>query len=110
MNYTPVTGWFYRSADDRTASWTGVDFLFSFLIENASVGPFGSMCSVNQVCIGDVIQLGSSEGEYYHSLFVMKISPEIRIAAHTGDALNRSLRSYTYDSIRCIHIEGVRTW
>jgi hypothetical protein len=24
MNYTPETGWFYRSASDRTASWTGV--------------------------------------------------------------------------------------
>ena len=25
MNYTPVFGWFYKSANDRTASWTGVE-------------------------------------------------------------------------------------
>ncbi|MDE6790670.1 MAG: amidase domain-containing protein, partial [Clostridia bacterium] len=23
MNYTPVFGWYYISADNRTASWTG---------------------------------------------------------------------------------------
>ena len=24
MNFTPLYGWFYRGADDRTPSWTGV--------------------------------------------------------------------------------------
>jgi len=28
MNFTPIFGWFYRSASDRTASWTGVEFLY----------------------------------------------------------------------------------
>ena len=30
MNHTPVTGWFYRNANDRTASWTGVEFFIIF--------------------------------------------------------------------------------
>ena len=24
MNYTPVMGWYYKSVNDRTPSWTGV--------------------------------------------------------------------------------------
>jgi len=31
MNYTSVVGWYYRSASDRSASWTGVEYLFKFL-------------------------------------------------------------------------------
>ena len=30
MNFTPVFGWFYKSSSDRTASWTGVEFLYNF--------------------------------------------------------------------------------
>ena len=30
MNYTPVTGWFYRSASDRTAAWTGVEYHYFY--------------------------------------------------------------------------------
>ena len=38
MNFTPVTGWFYRSADDRTASWTGVEYLYRFLLGHCGGG------------------------------------------------------------------------
>ena len=110
MNYTPELGWFYRSANDRTPSWTGVEFLYGFLTENVSVGPFGAVCRLAQVQPGDVIQLGNGEGAYYHSLFVVQGYPDIRIAAHSGDALDRPLSSYVYNAIRCIHIQGVRTW
>ena len=40
MNYTPVTGWYYNSSSDRTASWTGVTYLYNFLVGNKSVGPY----------------------------------------------------------------------
>ena len=30
MNYTPTFGWYYRSLDDRSPSWTGVEFFFNF--------------------------------------------------------------------------------
>ena len=32
MNYTPVTGWYYVSPNNRSASWTGVEFFANFLI------------------------------------------------------------------------------
>ena len=110
MNYTPECGWFYRSANDRTPSWTGVEYLYRFLTENESVGPYGTVCNLEQVQIGDVIQLGNEDGAYYHSLFVTQGGPHIQIAAHSGDALNRPLERYTYAAVRCIHIKGVRVW
>jgi hypothetical protein len=27
MNYTPVYGWYFNSLSDRTASWSGVEYL-----------------------------------------------------------------------------------
>ena len=30
MNYTPELGWYYISSSDRTAAWTGVNFLYNF--------------------------------------------------------------------------------
>ena len=110
MNYTPHTGWFYRSSNDRTPSWSGVDFLYGFLTENRSVGPYGHLVDLPQVRQGDVIQLGSGNGNYYHSLLVMTEYPNITVAAHTFDALYRPLNDYGYNEIRCIHISGVRGW
>ena len=110
MNYTPNTGWFYRTPDDRTPSWTGVDFLYEFLVGNQSVGPYGHLVDFIQLRKGDVVQLGSVEGDFYHSLFVLTEYPNITVAAHTGDALYRPLNSYVYDQIRCIHISHARIW
>lgn len=42
MNYTPVKGWYYNSGRDRTPSWTGVEFLYNFLVGNQSVGPYAA--------------------------------------------------------------------
>ena len=110
MNYIPETGWFYRNANDRTASWTGVDYLFDFLTQNRSVGPFGYVCGIEDVQLGDVIQLGDSSYNFYHSLLVVNPYPQIRVCAHSQDALNRLLSSYVFENMRCIHIEGARVW
>ena len=109
MNYTPEYGWFYRSADDRTASWTGVEYLYAFLTENRSVGPYGVLTDFTQLQKGDVIQLGDDRA-FYHSLFVLHGYPNITVAAHSGDVLNRHLSSYVYERSRCIHIAGFRSW
>lgn len=110
MNYTPDVGWFYRSPDDRAAAWTGVDYLYRFLLQNQSVGPYGIEVPLRAVFPGDIIQLGNENGEYYHTLLVMSAAPHITVSAHSMDALNRSLASYQYGRIRCVHIVGVRNW
>ena len=110
MNYTPVFGWFYRSSYDRTASWTGVEYLYNFLISNESVGPFGREVGLSDVLPGDIVQLGDESGRFYHSPVIVSLFPTILVAAHSDDALNRPLFSYEYYYLRFIHIDGVRKW
>ncbi len=109
MNFTAVTGWFYRSSSDRTASWTGVDYLYRFLVNNRSVGPFGHTVLEAHAEVGDIVQLGNATG-FYHSPVITAVSPTILVAAHTFDALDRPLSSYIYETARFIHIDGVRSW
>lgn len=110
MNYTPVMGWYYRSSYDRTPSWSGVDYLFNFLTKNKSVGPYAHVVSQEEARPGDIVQLGTADGRFYHSPVITDISPTIMIAAHTDDSLNRPLSSYIYDQARFIHIDGIRVW
>lgn len=110
MNYTPTFGWFYRSSYDRSPSWSGVNYLYNFLINNKSVGPYAREVSPSEVMQGDIVQLGTADGHFYHSPVITSVSPEILVAAHTFDALDRPLSTYVYDQARFLHIEGVRTW
>lgn len=113
MNYTPVTGWYYRSSSDRTASWTGVQFLYNFLVGNRGAGPQGTPVSIFEAQPGDVLQLGDGSGRFYHSPVIVSVgSPadptNVLVAAHTNDADNRPLSTYRYGAVRFIHIAGVQ--
>ncbi|MDD6188947.1 MAG: amidase domain-containing protein [Clostridiales bacterium] len=110
MNFTPVMGWYYRSAADRTASWSGVEYLYEFLVNNKSVGPYGHVVARREARQGDIVQLGRRSGDFYHTPVITAVTPEILVAAHTYDALDRPLSSYDYDVVRFIHIDGVRGW
>lgn len=59
MNYTDTFGWYYRSSRDRSPSWTGVPYLYNFLISNKSVGPYAVQTDAQQVLPGDLVQLGT---------------------------------------------------
>ena len=109
MNYAPIYGWYYLSINRRSASWTGVDFFYNFMTSNTDVGPFGKEVDISLVEPGDLIQLKNSEGRFYHTLVVVRSEEnEIYICANSNDALERPLSSYEYESLRVIHIEGVR--
>lgn len=110
MNYTPVMGWYYRSSSDRSASWTGVNYLYNFLVNNKSVGPYAYVVTREEAMPGDIVQLGTGDGHFYHSPVITAVSPTILVAAHTFDALDRPLDSYVYDVARFLHIDGVRVW
>lgn len=110
MNYTPVTGWYYRSLNDRAAAWTGVEYLYNFLTTNEFVGPFAREVIREEAMPGDVIQLGKADGDFYHTLIITQVKPEILVAAHSYDALNRPLATYDFEVARFLHVEGVRTW
>lgn len=110
MNFTPITGWYYRSLSDRSASWTGVEYFCHFMLNNKSVGPYARLAVQREVQPGDIVQLGSRAGEYYHTLIITALAPRLLVTAHTFDALDRPLSSYNYETSRFLHIEGVRTW
>jgi len=109
MNYTPTYGWYYRSANDRSPSWTGVEYLYDFLVSNEGVGPYAREVSRSEAQPGDIVQLGRN-GDWYHTLVIVATSPTILVCAHTYDALDRPLYTYNYETARFVHIEGVRTW
>ncbi len=110
MNYP---AWYYYSLNDRSPSWTGVEFLYDFLIKNRGVGPRGEERGIEDISRGDIIQLDfEGEGRFSHTLVVVKadypITPAgILIAAHTNDSLNRPLDSYSFRKARFIHIKDV---
>ena len=109
MNFTPTFGWFYRSLNDRAPAWTGVEYLYNFLVGNEGVGPFAEKVGLESLEIGDIVQLGTGAGDFYHSPVVVDIQGgRIFIAAHSYDAYMRPLSSYNYYQARGIHILGVR--
>lgn len=112
MNYTPVYGWFYITANNRTPSWTGVDELYTFLVNNKGPGPQGEVVPLSSIQLGDIVQLKFNTNERFdHSPVVIdpgKGTPDtVLIAAHSRDSSCRPISSYTYYGIRPIHIFSV---
>ena len=109
MNETPTFGWYYKSLDDRSPSWTGVEYFYNFMVNNRGVGPFGEESTADRIEVGDVIQLGREGEGYYHSLLVVGFEgEEILVATQTDDVFRRPLSTYIYDFARFIKILGVR--
>ena len=109
MNFTPIFGWYYLSDTERTASWAGVQFFYNFITQNKGPGPFGREAEESELLVGDVVQLFNSEMGYYHTLLVVGFADGVPlVAAQSDDAFERPLNTYTYESARYIHIEGVR--
>lgn len=109
MNFTPELGWYYKSVNDRAPAWTGVEYLYNFLINNKGVGPFAEERGLDGLEVGDIVQLGTATGDFYHSPVVVRAEGGmIFVAAHTIDAYMRPLSSYGYARVRGIHILGVR--
>lgn len=110
MNYKPTLGWYYINANDKAPAWSGVAYLYNFLTGNKGVGPYGVLVDLNHVEIGDIIQLGNVNG-FYHSLVVVGVSSyDVFVATHTYDSFMRSLKTYYYEKLRCIHILGARKY
>lgn len=112
MNYTPIKGWYYRSGYDKSPSWSGVEFLYNFLVGNKGIGPTGKIVSQDKLQVGDIAQLSFDGINFEHSLFIIDIknvndTNKIFIATHTYDALHKSIGEYIFSKIRFIHITDV---
>ena len=114
MNYSKWTGWYYNSVNDRAPAWTGVDYLYDFLINNKSRGPVGKDVTLEELEIGDIVQLNfEDDDKFNHSLIVTNIvepvnEDNIFISTHTYDRFDYPLSNYIYKDIRYIHILGYR--
>lgn len=112
MNYTPVYGWFYISTNNRTPSWTGVNELYRFLVNNTGPGPQGRVVSLSEIEAGDIIQLRFTYADRFdHSPVVVDVgerTPDtILLAAHSKDCDCRQLSTYNYTALRPLHIYNV---
>lgn len=115
MNYTSVYGWYYVNSYNRTASWTGVNYLYDFLVNNNDAGPFAEVVDASRAEPGDLAQVSFSDSRSFdHSPVIVKAgSPsdwnDILVAAHTFDADYYKLMDFEPAYIRYLHILGVRT-
>lgn len=113
MNYSKY-GWYYKNGNDKSASWSGVEYLHKFLVNNNKVGPYGRDARIEELEKGDIIQLSFDGVTFGHTLVITEIKvvnnmKQILVATHTEDSYNRNLLTYRYKKLRGIKIEGVRT-
>lgn len=113
MNYTKDFGWYYINGNNKSPSWSGVEFLYHFLINNRGVGPFGHEIEKEEIKIGDIVQLSFDGDKFVHSLLVVGIDNKlklsgIKVSSHTWDSFNKDITEYIFQKIRFIHIDGVR--
>jgi hypothetical protein len=113
MNGTKITGWYYYGSHSRTASWTGVPYLYNFLTGNAGTGPYAKEVSVFEIQPGDIVQLSFDGTVFRHSLFVVETGKipslsNIKIATHTFDRDYYPLQNYIFKKYRCLNILGFR--
>lgn len=114
MNLTPIFGWYYFHLNSRTPSWTGVNFLYEFLINNHGDGPFAEEVDETEVEPGDLVQLAfKKESTFNHTPVIVSSGmpakiENIKVAAHTEDKDEYPLTEYDWINIRFLHILGVR--
>ena len=113
MNFTPTLGWYYISSENRSPSWTGVEYFSNFLLRREnSVGPSAVEVSFDRAQPGDFVQLSFGGVRYEHTPIIVytgqvRDEGDILVAAHSNDADFRPLKSYEYERIRFLHIVGV---
>ena len=109
MDYTPTYGWYYVDANQKSPSWTGVEYLYNYLTrKRMSLGPAAREAGRSEMQPGDIVQLSFDAIRFQHSPVVVDVTPrELLLAAHSYDADYRPLATYEYRSIRFLHLTGV---
>lgn len=115
MDYNEPFGWYYVSDTDRAPAWSGVEFFYNYITGSGDFppnadrqGPYGREVPTSRAQVGDVIQLARA-GDFYHSMIITGFDGnDILISAHSDNALDRRISTYTFNEMRVIHIDGVR--
>ncbi|MCC8075348.1 MAG: amidase domain-containing protein [Clostridiales bacterium] len=113
MNNQETFGWYYRTANHRTPSWTGVPYFFNFMTrKERSPGPLAAVAAAGECLPGDCVQLSFDGERFAHTVIIVSVSHPARlettlVAAHSDDADNRPLSMYPAQKLRFLHILGV---
>ncbi|MDO5556740.1 MAG: amidase domain-containing protein [Clostridia bacterium] len=100
MNYFEK-GWYYINGNKKSASWTGVEFLYSYL----KIKNYIEEITFEKASIGDIIQFSKNGVKFTHSLIVTKKqNNELYICCHSNDAKNKNIREYDFKKIRIMRI------
>lgn len=108
MNYDKNNGWYYINGNNKSPSWTGVEFLYKFLINNKGKGPAAIETTIDKLDIGDIIQLNFDGNKFSHSLIVVENNNSINntlVATHTFDMFGKKVSDYKFRDYRCLHVE-----
>lgn len=113
MNYAKQNGWYYINGNNKSPSWSGVEFLYSFLTTNKLLGPYGQEVEQSKIEIGDIAQLSFDGKVFGHTLVITKIEDKMNlnkifISSHTFDSFNKRISEYDFAKIRFVHIDKVR--
>ena len=113
-NSGSVNCWYYRSAKDRSATWTGAAQLNKYL-KGGSSNIDIELTNFDHIDVGDLISLSNKKsGVVKHSIFVTGIvwasygHQDLIICAHTTNRRNVSYNSYYYSgwNSEFIHVKG----
>lgn len=113
MDYRPTFGWFYISPGSRAPAWTGVEYLYHYLTRaQPAPGPAARDVGIDELEPGDLVQLSFDGLRWQHCPIVVSVGEprgpgSILVAAHSADADDRPLATYSYVSLRYLHVIGV---
>ncbi|CDM68681.1 putative membrane protein [Clostridium bornimense] len=125
--YRMVPGSWHGNEGGGTINWESVENLYNYLCKEKTIGPNGvglnnkktyESLSPSSINLGDVLQFGSINKRYSHSVYVTHINgngskySDIYISQHTADLYNRNLLELIYlfggtdCNMRCIKLKN----
>ena len=125
--YRMVPGLWHGNEGGGTPNWESVENLYNYLCKEKTIGPNGiglnnkktfESLSPSSINLGDILQFGSINKRYSHSVYVTYINgngtkySDIYISQHTADLYNRNLLELIYlfggtdCNMRCIKLKN----
>jgi hypothetical protein len=112
----PTYGWYYNSSQDYASAWTGVPYMYDFLLNGAywNGGPEATLKNPSSLYIGDVIifDLKSAGGTYDHATVVSSMVDMGNgtyfplVAAHNNNCYDYPFTSFQYYQTYAFQITG----
>ena len=98
--------WYYRSSNNRSSTWTGVEQIREYLLENTTKGPSGyRVTTFGALESGDIVQLHNGT-RFYHSVVVYTQGGDPWVTAHTSPYSGYYSSRYGGIDYSRIHISG----